>query len=309
MATKKDYYEILGVSKAATDTELKSAYRKLARQFHPDVNKTPEAAERFKEVSDAYQILSDPRKRQTYDQFGSSAFEPGAGGGSPFGQGNPFGNAQGGPFGGFSYSWSSDGGGQGFEDPFALFEQLFGGSGFGDVFRRRPTYQMQISFDEAIHGTTKEVEVEHREKNGQTKRERMNVKIPAGVDNGTKMRFGEVDLIFRVTPHPEFAREGANVFSEVKLSIPQVVLGDIISVKTVEGPVSLKVPAGTEPGTLIKIKGKGAASLRGGSPRGEAGKGDHYVRVKIEIPKSLTAKERQAYQELKESSSKKKGWF
>src|SRR3989344_8236831 len=94
MATKKNYYEILGVSKAATDTELKSAYRKLARQFHPDVNKTPEAAERFKEVSDAYQILSDPRKRQTYDQFGSSAFEPGAGGGSPFGQGNPFGNAQ-----------------------------------------------------------------------------------------------------------------------------------------------------------------------------------------------------------------------
>src|SRR3989338_6635385 len=221
MATKKDYYEILGVSKAATDTELKSAYRKLARQFHPDVNKTPEAAERFKEVSDAYQILSDPRKRQTYDQFGSSAFEPGAGGGSPFGQGNPFGNAQGGPFGGFSYSWSSDGGGQGFEDPFALFEQLFGGSGFGDVFRRRPTYQMQISFDEAIHGTTKEVEVEHREKNSQTKREKMKIileeeiqakkkeierkprkkkgktkregitaKTPAGVDNGTKMRFG-----------------------------------------------------------------------------------------------------------------------
>lgn len=292
---KKDFYEVLGVSKNATDVELKSAYRKLAREYHPDVNKTAEAATKFKEISEAYQVLSDPKKRQTYDQFGATAFEPGSG----MGGGNPFG-AGGNPFGGFSYQWSSNGG-EGFEDPFSLFEQFFG-SGFGDVFRRRPTYQMQITFEEAIKGTTKEIEVEHRERNGQTKRERMSIKVPAGVEDGTRMRFGEVEIIFRVKPHHEFIRDGANIFSEATLTIPQLVLGDIITVKTVEGEVNLKVPAGTDPGTLIKIKGKGAVSLQGG-------KGDHYVRVKVAVPKNLTAKEKELYAELKNQSSRKKSWF
>lgn len=291
----EDYYGILGVSKSATDNEIKTAYRKLARQYHPDVNKTPEAAQKFKEVSKAYQILSDPSKRQTYDQFGSSAFEPGAGG---FGGGNPFGGTQGGPFGGFGYGGNVN---IDFEDPFSLFEQFFGGSGFGEMFRRRPTYQMELSFDEAIKGTTKQVEVEKRDKNGTAKRERLNISVPAGVDDGVRMRFGEIEIVFKVRAHPQFQREGPNIFSEAKLAIPQIVLGDIIEVSTVEGNVSLKVPPGTEPGTLIKIKGKGVVSLRGG-------KGDHYVRVRIDVPKHLNSREKQLYEELK-NGSKRKSWF
>lgn len=300
MAAKRDYYEILGVNKNAPDAEIKAAYRRLARLHHPDVDKTAGAEQRFKEISEAYQVLSDTQKKQAYDQFGHSAFEPGAGGG--------FGGAGFNPFGGFrTYNYS--GGNPNvefdfgdFQDPFSLFEQFFGSSGFGDIFRRRPTYQMELTFDEAISGVTKEIEVEKRERNGQTSRSRMSIRVPAGVDTGTKMRFGEMDIVFRVKPHPEFQREGADIFSETTLSIPQLILGDLIKVKTIEGIINLKVTPGTDPGTLIKIKGKGVTSLQGG-------KGDHYVRVKVSIPKRLSSEEKRLYEELKDLSNKRKGWF
>jgi molecular chaperone DnaJ len=309
---KRDYYEILGVPKTASDAEIKSAYRKMARQHHPDVDKTTGAEERFKELSEAYQVLADPQKRQTYDQFGHQAFQGGGSGGAgagaygnPFGEGfNPFGN------GGFSYSWNSGGqqqGGPGFVDPFDLFEQIFGGgfgSDFARGFRRRQTYQMDLSFDEAVHGVTKEVEVERVEGNqNRPVREKMTIKIPAGVDEGTRMRFGDVDIIFRVRPSREFIREGADIFSEVELTVPQVVLGDIIEVKTVHGKVKLKVPPGTQPGSLIRIKDKGVLTLRGSA-------GDHYVRAKVGIPKNPSKDEKEYYQKLKNlASGKKKNWF
>ncbi|MBI4037281.1 DnaJ domain-containing protein [Candidatus Daviesbacteria bacterium] len=297
MATKRDYYDILGINKSATEAEIKSAYRKLARQHHPDVDKSTGAAERFKEVSEAYQVLSDVQKRKTYDQFGHSAFEPGAGFGG--GQGNPFG-------GGFkTYSYSTSGNPNmdfgGFADPFDLFEQIFGG-GFGDMFggayRRSPTYQMEINFEEAISGTTKDVVIQ--DNTGKSKK--LRLKVPAGVDNGTRIRFEGVDIVFRVKRHPEFIREGADIFSDINLTIPQIVLGDIVEVKTVWGEVKLKVPAGTEPGSLIRIKGQGAPKLKG------AGKGDHYVRVRVEIPKKLSAEEKELYEKLA-SKVKKKSWF
>lgn len=307
----KDYYATLGVSKSASEAEIKSAYRKLAREYHPDINKTQGAEAKFKEVSEAYQILSDPGKRKTYDQFGSAAFEPGSGMGSggPFGgaQGNPF-SGGGNPFGGFSYSWSSNGAQGGFEDPFDLFNQIFGG-GFADMFsqgfRRRQTYQMDLTFDEAINGVTKEVEIERVEGNRgeRTVRERMKIKVPAGVDNGTRMRFADIDIVFRVRSHPEFHREGSDIFTEEKLTIPQVVLGDIIEVKTVEGKVNLKVPPGAEPGSLIRIKGKGIINIHGK-------RGDHFVRVRLEVPKHLSAEEKRLYEQLsKLKQKKKKGWF
>ncbi len=289
---KKDFYEVLGVAKSASEAEIKSAYRKLARQHHPDIDKSAGAADRFKEVSEAYQVLSDPKKKQTYDQFGHNGFDnsnPFAGGGSR------------------SYSYSTQGGMPpgfdfgGFEDPFSLFEQIFGmgGSPFGGGYQqRRPTYQMEISFEEAIKGTSKEVEMQ----DSTGKRNRLTIKVPAGVDNGTRMRFDNVEIVFRIGRHPEFLREGSDIFSDLELSVPQVVLGDTVEVKTVWEKVKLKIPAGTEAGSLIRIKGKGVASLRGG------GKGDHYVRIKLHIPKKLTHEEKDLYEKLSKLKSSKK-WF
>ncbi len=305
MATKRDYYEILGVNKNASAAEIKPAYRKLPRQHHPDVDKSEGAAGRFKEVSEAYQVLSDSQKKKAYDQFGHAAFDPSAGSG-PFGPGA----------GGFkTYSYSTRSGGPnvefdfgGFSDPFDLFEQIFGmgGSPFGGAqggpfgnYQRTPTYQMEVSFEESVHGASKEVEMQDI----QGKVKRMTIKVPPGVDNGTRMRFDGIDIVFRVRRHPEFLREGADIFSEVTLSIPQLVLGDVIEVKTVWGKVKLKVPVGTEPGALVRIKGEGMPNLRG------SGRGDHYVRVKIEVPKKLSSEEKDLYEKLANLKDKKKGWF
>lgn len=312
---KRDYYEILGISKSATEAEIKSAYRKLARKHHPDVDKSPGSSEKFKEISEAYQVLADPSKRKSYDQFGHSAFDRSAG------FGGPFGGAQGrsgvGPFGGFggqggwkTYSWSTsenpnvqfDFGG--FEDPFELFEQIFGmGSPFGQAFRRRPTYQMDLTFNEAVHGVTKQIEVETRNAQGRPERKRLSIKIPAGVDNGTKMKFEDIDIVFHVSRNPEFIREGADIFSEITVSIPQLVLGDVFEVNTVSGTVKVRVPPGTQPGSLVRLKGKGIARLGGG------GHGDHYVRVNLKVPQNPTKQEKQLYEELYKLGEKKKGWF
>ncbi|MBI4036450.1 DnaJ domain-containing protein [Candidatus Daviesbacteria bacterium] len=294
MATKRDYYDILGVSKGAGEAEIKSAYRKLARKHHPDIDKSAGSAERFKEVSEAYQVLSDPQKKSSYDQFGHSAFDPSAGSG-PFGRGA----------GGWQqYSWSTGGfsakGGPasgwdfgGFEDPFELFEQIFGMGGFGEGMRRRPTYTMDLKFDEAVHGVTKQIQVEDK---------KMTIKVPAGVDNGTRMRFNELDIVFHVNRHPEFIREGADIFSEIKVSIPQLVLGDVFEVSTVQGKVKVKVPPGTQPGSLVRLKGKGVPRLNGGH-------GDHYVRVHLNVPQNPSKEEKRLYEELYRLGSKKKGWF
>ncbi len=291
----KDYYKVLGVVKGASESEIKSAYRKLARTHHPDIDKSSGAEAKFKEISEAYQILSDPGKKKMYDQYGSSAFAQGSGGqgGNPFaGGGNPFG-------GGFSYS-TAGGNFGGFEDPFELFETIFGGGmgGFSQNFRRRPSYQMEVSFNEAVHGISKEVEVSDEN----NKRKKLHIKIPAGVDSGTRMRFGEIEIIFQVRGSSEFARQGADIFTELRLTIPQLVLGDTVPIKTIHGQVNLKVPAGTEPNNLVKIKGKGMSHLRGG-------KGDHYVRVKLEVPKKLSSDEKKLYEQLKQLSVKKTGWF
>lgn len=305
---KRDFYDILGVSKNASEAEIKSAYRKLARAHHPDVDKSLGASEKFKEISEAYQVLSDLGKRKTYDRFGRSAFDLSAASG-PFGPGA-------GPFGGFrTYTYSASGGAPNFEfdlggftDPFELFEQIFGG-GFGNDFARgfsrRQNYQMELAFEEAVHGVVKEVEIERIEGNkGERRvRERMTIKVPPGVDSGTRMRFGDVDITFRVKNHPEFLREGADIFSETVLTIPQIVLGDVVEVKTVWGKVKLKVPAGTEPGSLVRIRSKGAPRLQRSSY------GDHYIRIRVEVPKRLSSQEKDLYEKLADLTNNKKGWF
>lgn len=297
MANKRDFYEVLGLNKSASEAEIKSAYRKMARAHHPDVDKTSGAEDRFKEISEAYQVLSDPEKKKTYDQFGHQAFTPGGGFGSAQGAGGPF-----------RYSYSTGGANAGFdfggfEDPFSLFEQIFGMGGMGGYGARQqkqnPTYQLEIDFEDTVHGVTKHVQIPGE--NGRKKE--LTIKVPAGVDNGTRIRFEDVDIIFRVRRHPDFLREGPDIFSEIILTIPQIVLGDVVGIKTVWGKVNLKVPGGTEPGALIRIKDQGMPNLRG------SGKGDHYVRAKVEVPKKLSSDEKDLYEKLKNLSGKKKSWF
>lgn len=127
--------------------------------------------------------------------------------------------------------------------------------------------------------------------------------MPAGIDNGTKMRFGSIDIVFQVERDPHFLREGADIFSEITVNIPQLVLGDIFDVKTVQGTVKVRVPAGTQPGSLVKLKSKGAPRLGGSSH------GDHYVRVNLEVPKNPTKQERELYEQLYNLGTKKKSWF
>ena len=288
-----DYYSILGVTKTATAAELKKAYRKLALEYHPDRNKNQEAESKFKEINKAYEVLSDPQKKQSYDSVGHQAFEQGAyqGGGSG---GGPFG----GQYGPFTYSYSTNDGGQGFDfggfsDPFEIFEQFFGGaSPFGQRGRARPAYSLTIEFMDAVKGATKKVTIE-----GKTQ----NIKIPAGVDSGSRIRFDTYDVVIDVRPSSKFRREGSDVVTEQEVSFAQASLGTEIEVEAVEGPVKIRIPAGTQPNTVIRLSGKGITSLRGG-------KGDHYVRIKVVIPKGLTSKQKELLREFDEGS-KKKSWF
>ncbi len=297
MASTKDYYQVLGVTKSATADEIKKAYRKLALQYHPDRNKTKEAESKFKEVTKAYEVLSDPGKKQTYDQYGHSAFEQGAGQG-PFGGAGGFGGRQGGRYGPFTYTYTTNGGAQdfdfgGFSDPFEIFEQFFGGANPFGGGQRRPTYSLTIDFNDAVHGASKKVTI-----GGKTQ----NIKIPPGVDTGSRMRFGDFDVVFEVRSDPKFKREGYDIISEQELSFVQAALGTQIDVETISGKIKLRIPSGTQPNTVIRLKGKGVASLR------SSGHGDHYVRIKIVIPKNLTSHQKELLKEF-EGEKDKKSWF
>lgn len=287
----RDYYKILGVSKNATAEELKRAYRKLALEYHPDRNKSKEAEAKFKELNAAYEVLKDPEKRRVYDQVGHSAFENGGGG-----AGGPFGGA-GGQYGPFTYTYSSSSGGNpfegfgGFSDPFDIFEQFFGGgSPFG---RRKPAYSLLIDFMESVKGVEKKVTVEGKSR---------TIKIPAGVQTGSRIRFDDFDIVVEVTKHPKFHREGYDIVTVENIPMTLAALGGNIKVETVEGPVKLKIPQGTQPSALIRIKGKGITHLKG------SGKGDHYVKVNIEIPKKLSGKQKELLEKL-DKELNKKSWF
>ncbi|RJR14582.1 molecular chaperone DnaJ [Candidatus Microgenomates bacterium] len=287
MVTTRDYYEVLGVSKSASEQELKAAYRKQALQWHPDRNKSKEAEAKFKEINEAYEVLSDPQKKAAYDQYGHSAFQQGG-----------FSGAQG-PFGGthqqgpFTWSYSTSGG-QGFDpsdfgfsDPFEIFEQFFGG-GFGRAQQpRKPVYGLTIEFMEAVKGVSKEVILQ----GGKPK----TIKVPAGVDEGTRIRFDEFDVVVSVRPDRRFKRQGNDLFIEVPVSFADAALGTVIEVPTIDEPVKLKIKSGVQPGTLMRLRGKGVPSVRGGN------RGDQYVELKVTVPTNLNRRQKELLEELREN--------
>lgn len=293
---KRDYYEILGVSKNATPQEMKQAYRKLALKWHPDRNpNNKEAESKFKEINQAYEVLSDSKKKEAYDQFGHAAFEGGG-----FGAGGPFGGftrtQREGPF---TYTYTTYGGGQpegspfegfdfgGFSDPFEIFEQFFGGGTpfSGRRQQRRQVYQITIDFMEAVKGVEKKVDINGKEK---------SIKIPAGINSGQRIRFQEFDILVEVTPHEQFKREGDDIYIDVPLSISTAVLGGEVSIPTVDGKIRLRIHPGTQPGTMMRLRGQGVKGVY------ENRRGDEYVRLLVSIPERLTSEEKDLFKQLAE---------
>jgi len=282
---KQDFYETLGVSKSATKDEIKSAYRKQAMQWHPDRNKSPDAEEKFKEINEAYEVLSNNEKKSAYDQFGHAAFDPSSGnfGGHTYTQQN----------GPFNFTWQSQGGGEGadfdfggFSNPFDIFEQFFGGAGvnFGGQQRRQiPTYKIELSFLDAALGCEKEVSLDGSKK---------KIKIPAGVDDGQRIKFRDFNLYIDVLPDKIFKRDGNDVYVSQSISISQAILGDIIEVPTLTGRLKVRVKSGTQPSTLIRLRGQGIKDVNG------YGVGDLYIRLNIVIPSRLSAKQKELIREL-----------
>jgi DnaJ-class molecular chaperone len=290
MTTKRDYYDILGVSKTATEAELKSAYRKKALEFHPDRNKAADADTRFKEVNEAYEVLNNKEKREAYDRFGHSAFDPSAG--------SPFSGSQAGGSSPFNYTYyNSASPGDfadafgGFSDPFDIFETFFGRSqGFGGsrAYQQKPHYSLKIDFMDAVNGVEKTFVHQGKQ---------YKVKIPAGADDGTRIRYSEFDVSLNVGTHPTFKRDDADVYIDHEISFIEAILGGKTRVPTLEGKdLQIKIRPGTQPGTVIRLSGKGIKRLQ------QKSYGDFYIRLVIKLPTRLTNKQKSLIKEFDQSS-------
>ncbi len=300
---KRDYYEVLGVSKNASDDEIKKAYRKLAVKYHPDKNPgNKEAEEKFKEISEAHEVLSDKQKRARYDQFGHAGV-----GGAGSASGNPFGGQNGNfNFNGQSFNFDFGGGG-GLDD---ILGSIFG---FGGG-QRRPTrgtdYRTTVvlSFEEAVFGTTKTISADGKD---------LKVNIPAGIDDGMSIRLsgkggaapkggtkGDLYIFIRVKPHKHLTREGSIILSEKVIDMVDAALGTEVDIETVDGNVRMKVPAGTQSGTPFKLSGHGVPLMRSDGDRGP-----HIVTIIVETPKNLSKKQKELLEEFKNSKNKKHGFW
>lgn len=356
---KRDYYEVLGVSKGASEPEIKSAFRKLAKKYHPDVSKEPDAAEKFKEAQEAYAVLSDASKRQQYDQFGHAAFQQGAGGTGGY------------DFSGFDFS--------------DIFDDIFGGGfGFGNFGSSRgrsgsratkgadTLLRMNLTFEEAAFGTKKEINLDVNEEcsschgkggkgeencsrchgsgqitgeqstlfgtfmtrttcptcsgKGKTYKEKcskchgsgkvrknkdLEVKIPAGVDTGNRLRLsgkgeagsnggpnGDVYIEFNVREHPIYKRDDNDIYLELPVTITEAVLGCKREVPTLYGNVKLTIPAGSKSGDKHRLKGKGIEDVN--STR----KGDMYIIIKVHIPKKISRDQKKLFEQLSKTNLK-----
>ena len=287
--TKRDYYDILGVSKDASDQGIKQAYRKLALEWHPDRNKSSQATEKFKEINEAYEVLANKDKRAAYDQFGHTAFTPGEGFGG-FGTQGPFTRTY--KQGPFTYAYTTSGGDFGsFSDPFEIFEQFFGG-GFPFATRsgpKIPRYGITLTFMEAAKGCEKEITHQGKKR---------KVKIPAGVDDGTRIKFDDFHVSIDVLPHETFKRDGVDIFVNQKIPFTLAILGGTATVPTINGEVKLKIRPGTQPGTMVRLRGKGLPVLRRSLFGERRSQGDQYVRLIIAFPSKLSSRQKKLLEEF-----------
>lgn len=299
--SKRDYYEILGVSKTASDDEIKKAYRKLAVKYHPDKNPGDKEAEaKFKEISEAHEVLSDKQKRARYDQFGHAGV-----GGSASSGGNPFagGNYN---FNGQSFNFDFGGGG-GLDD---ILGSIFGFGGGARRPSRGTDYRTTVvlNFEEAVFGTTKIISADGKD---------LKVKIPAGIDDGMSIRLsgkggaapkggtkGDLYVFVRVKPHKHLTREGNIILSEKTVSMVDAALGTEVDVETIDGNVRMKVPAGTQSGTPFKLSGHGVPLMRSDGDRGP-----HIVTIIVETPKNLSKRQKELLEEFKNPKNKKHGFW
>ncbi len=319
----KDYYKILGVSPDATEKDIKKAFRRLARKYHPDVNPNdPKAEERFKEINEAYEVLSDPEKRKKYDQM-RQQYEAWQRAGRPGGQFDWGRWAAGGTQGPggvhVSYVGPEDlgdlfgdlGGFGGFSD---FFEQIFGGGATRARTQRRPRPRkgrdieqpIQITLEEAFHGSTRRLLRE----DGSA----IEVRIPRGIDTGKRIRVrgegmpgvaggepGDLYLRVEVLPHPVFERRGDDLYVKVPVDLYTAVLGGEVEVPTIEGKrILLKIPPGTQNGKIFRLRGKGMPKLKKPDERG-----DLYAEVVIRIPTHLTPEERRLFEQLRELAGRR----
>src|SRR5256712_7007864 len=309
----RDYYETLGVPKTATEDEIRTGFRRLARKHHPDVAKDKKVAEeKFKEINEAYEVLSDPEKRKKYDQLGAGWNQPGGFQPPPgWGAQQPGGGFQqwqwgGGENGGVQFEF----GGTGFSD---FFEAFFGGgrgrSAFGGFGGRQATAErgadveadIMVTLEEALHGSTRTVSLRRA---GSNKVENYQVKIPRGVHEGQRIRLagqgeagtrggksGDLFLRVRLARHPDFSVEGSDLIHEVKIAPWQAVLGTEIKVPTLEGRVRLKIPPGTQGGQRFRLRERGLPGISGK-------RGDLYAVVQMNVPRKLSEREREIWSEL-----------
>ena len=292
---RTDYYKVLGVDKNSSADDIKKAFRKLAVKYHPDRNQgDKQAEERFKEINEAYAVLSDPEKKQQYDTFGSSGFH------QQYSQEDIF---RGFDFGGTFRDMGMGGG----EDIFSrLFGGAFGRGGRGGGFRSGPRrggdheMEVEISFRDAAQGAERLIAFRRS-----GAREELKVKIPAGVDNGSRIRVagkggpgdgggeaGDLFLQIRVLPDPVFTRDGGDLFIKRSISFSAACLGTSLDVPTLEGDKRIKVPAGIQPGTKIRLKGCGV------KPVGSNAKGDLFVKVIVHVPEELNGEQKRLVEEL-----------